>query len=187
MDGPRLVGDQATFTKILIVEDQRGIGQFLEVALREKLYAVTWVRSCAEARDALCESNHDAVILDLSLPDGDGLDLLRQWRKASFNEPVIILSAREAVQDRVTGLDLGADDYLAKPFSLQELLARLRSVLRRQSVVKESILAHRGIKLDLVGRTVHLDGAAVDLSTREFALTGSLHAECRTHHDAGAL
>ena len=160
----------ATATKILIVEDQRRIGMFLEQALRERSYGTTWARTCSEARDALCESNHDAIILDLGLADGDGLDLLKQWRKAGFNEPVLILSARDAVQDRIKGLDLGADDYLSKPFSLEELLARLRSLLRRQSVVKEAVLEHRGIKLDLVGRTVHLDGAPVDLTSREFAL-----------------
>ena len=157
-------------TRILIVEDQRGLGSFLEVALREKLYAVTWVRSCAAARNALCEASYDAIILDLSLPDGDGLDLLQQWRRAAFNEPVLILSARDAVHDRIKGLDLGADDYLAKPFSLEEVLARLRSLLRRQSVSKEVILEHRGIKLDLVGRTVHFGGTPVDLTSREFVL-----------------
>jgi DNA-binding response OmpR family regulator len=103
--------------KILIVEDQRRIGAFLERALREHSYAVTWVRSCREALDALCESSHDAIILDLGLPDGDGIDLLSQWRKSGFNEPVLILSARDAVQDRIKGLDLGADDYLSKPFT----------------------------------------------------------------------
>ena len=159
-----------TVTKILIVEDQRRIGTFLKHALLERSYGVTWVRSCHEARDALCESNHDAIILDLGLPDGDGLDLLKQWRKAGFNEPVLILSARDAVQDRIEGLDLGADDYLSKPFSLEELLARMRSLLRRQSAVKEAVLEHRGIKLDLVAHTVHLAGEPVDLTNREFAL-----------------
>jgi DNA-binding response OmpR family regulator len=138
--------------------------------LQERSFAVTWVRTCEAAKDALCESNHDAIILDLVLPDGDGLELLKQWRKAGFNEPVLILSARDAVQDRIKGLDLGADDYLSKPFSIEELLARLRSLLRRQSVVKEAILEHRGITLDLIGRTVHLSGAPVDLTSREFAL-----------------
>jgi DNA-binding response OmpR family regulator len=104
------------------------------------------------------------------LPDSDGLDLLRQWRKSGFNEPILILSARDAVQDRIKGLDLGADDYLSKPFSLEELLARLRSLLRRQSTVKEAVLEHRGIKLDLIGHTVHLAGEPIDLTSREFAL-----------------
>ena len=157
-------------TKILIVEDQHRLGLFLKQALVERSYAVSWARSCREASDALCESNPDAIILDLGLPDGDGLKLLQQWRKSGFNEPVLILSARDAVQDRIKGLDLGADDYLSKPFSMEELLARLRSLLRRQSTVKEAVLEHRGIKLDLIGRTVHLAGQPVDLTSREFSL-----------------
>ena len=168
--GGEVDADRAAVTKILIVEDQRRIGTFLEKALRERSYAITWVQSCGDARDALCNANYDAIILDLGLPDGDGLDLLKQWRKAGFNEPVLILSARDAVQDRINGLDLGADDYLPKPFSLEELLARMRSLLRRQSAVKEAILEHRGIKLDLIGHTVHLAGQPVELTNREFAL-----------------
>jgi two-component system copper resistance phosphate regulon response regulator CusR/two-component system response regulator QseB len=156
--------------KILIVEDQRRLGQFLKKNLTECGYTATWTQSCGEARDALCETNYDVIILDLGLPDGDGLELLREWRKSGFNQNVIILSARDTVQDRIKGLDLGADDYLPKPFSLEELQARLRSLLRRQSSVKETQLAHRGLKLDLLSRTVHLDGHAVELTSREFAL-----------------
>jgi DNA-binding response OmpR family regulator len=157
-------------TNILIVEDQHRIGLFLKDALRERSYAATWVRTCHEAKDALCECHYDAIVLDLGLPDGDGLELLQQWRKSGFNEPVLILSARDAVQDRIKGLDVGADDYLSKPFSVEELLARLRSLLRRQSAVKEAVLEHRGIRLDTLGRTVHLAGEPVDLTSREFAL-----------------
>ncbi len=153
-----------------MVEDQHRIGRFIKQALQERAYLVTWVRTCREACDALCESAHDAIVLDLGLPDGDGLDLLQRWRRSGFNEPVLILSARDAVQDRIKGLDVGADDYLSKPFSMEELLARMRSLLRRQSAVKEAVLEHRGIKLDLVARTVHLAGQPVDLTSREFAL-----------------
>ena len=156
--------------KILVVEDQRRLGQFLKTGLTERSYSVTWVRSCAEARDALCENNFAAIILDLGLPDGDGLDLLTQWRKSGFTEPVLILSARDAVQDRVKGLNVGADDYLPKPFSFEELLARLRSLLRRQSTVKAAVLEHHGITLDLVSHTVQVAGRPVDLTSREFAL-----------------
>ncbi|WP_341315458.1 response regulator transcription factor [Paraburkholderia sp. IMGN_8] len=156
--------------KILIVEDQRKLGLFLRQALIERAYTATWVASCTEAREALCESSYDVIVLDLGLPDGDGLALLREWRSAGFNEPVLILSARDAVEDRISGLDVGADDYLSKPFSLEELLARLRSLLRRQSAVKETVLQHQGVKLDLLSRTVHLNGQPVDLTSREFAL-----------------
>jgi len=156
--------------KILIVEDERRMGQFLKRSLSEGGYLATWVQSCAAARDALCETGYDVIILDLGLPDGDGLELLREWRRSRFNEPVLILSARDAVQDRVKGLDLGADDYLAKPFSIAELLARVRSLIRRQSTAKEAVLEHRGLKVDLIGRIVQLDGEPVELTSREFAL-----------------
>jgi DNA-binding response OmpR family regulator len=156
--------------KVLIVEDQRKLAQILKQGLTEGGYAVGVAASCAAARDALCDTSYDAIVLDLGLPDGDGLELLRQWRRNGFNEPVIILSARDAVQDRIKGLDVGADDYLPKPFSLQELLARLRSLLRRHATVKDSVLEHRGMRLDLVGRTLHFKGAPVELTNREFAL-----------------
>jgi DNA-binding response OmpR family regulator len=156
--------------KILIVEDERRLGQFIKKGLTERSYTATWVPSCREARDALCETGYDAIILDLGLPDGDGLDLLREWRKSGFNEPVLILSARDAVEDRIKGLDVGADDYLAKPFSLEELLARVRSLLRRQSSVKETVLEHRNIRMDLLARIVTVDARPVELTSREFAL-----------------
>ena len=156
--------------KVLVVEDQRRLGAFLRQGLAEAGYTVGYADSCAAARDALCDTGYDAIVLDLGLPDGDGLDLLHQWRKSGFNEPVIILSARDAVQDRIKGLDFGADDYLPKPFSLPELLARLRSLLRRQANVKDTLLEHRGVRLDLVGRTVHYNEVPVDLTSREFAL-----------------
>lgn len=156
--------------KILIVEDERRLGQFVKKGLTERSYTATWVPTCREARDALCETAYDAIILDLGLPDGDGLELLQEWRRSGFNEPVLILSARDAVEDRIKGLDLGADDYLAKPFSIEELLARVRSLLRRQSAVKDTVLEHRHIRMDLLGRTVTAGGKPVDLTSREFAL-----------------
>ena len=156
--------------KILIVEDERRLGQFIKKGLAERSYTATLVSNCREARDALCETGYDAIILDLGLPDGDGLDLLREWRHSGFNEPVLILSARDAVEDRIKGLDVGADDYLAKPFSLEELLARVRSLLRRQSAAKETVLEHRNIRMDLLARTVTASGQPVELTSREFAL-----------------
>jgi DNA-binding response OmpR family regulator len=159
-----------TFMKALIVEDQSRLGQFLKQGLTESAYTVTWVASCAEARNSLCETAYDVIVLDLGLPDGDGLDLLKEWRKSGFNEPVLILSARNAVEDRIKGLDLGADDYLPKPFSLEELQARIRSLLRRHSTAKETVLEHRGIRLDLLAHTVSFHGRPVDLTSREFAL-----------------
>src|ERR1700730_7957040 len=158
------------YMKILIVEDQRKLGLFLKQAFIERAYTATWVGSCSEAREALCETSYDVIVLDLGLPDGDGLTLLREWRSAGFTEPVLILSARDAVEDRIGGLDVGADDYLPKPFSLEELLARLRSLLRRQSSVKDTVLQHRGLRLDLVARMLHVNEQPLELTNREFAL-----------------
>ena len=156
--------------KILIVEDQKRLGQFLKKSLTERTYTVTCAQTCKEARNALCETSYDAIVLDLGLPDGDGLSLLQEWRRGGFNEPVLILSARDAVEDRIKGLDHGADDYLAKPFSLEKLHARVRSLLRRQVAVKETVLTHRDIRMDLLARTVTQAGKLVDLTSREFAL-----------------
>src|SRR5437870_1959181 len=156
--------------KILVIADQDRLGRFLQQGLSECSYTVTWVQTCAAASDALVETNYDVIVLDLGLPDGDGLDLLHSWRKSGFKEPVLILSARDGVQDRVKGLDLGADDYLPKPFSLEELLARVRSLVRRQSSVKQVVLEHRGIRIDLLSHTVQANGRPVDLTSREYAL-----------------
>ncbi len=156
--------------KILVVEDQLRLAEFLRRSLVERSYTVATVDSCAAAKDALAETAYDVIVLDLSLPDGDGLDLLCEWRQAGFNEPVLILSARDTVQDRIRGLDLGADGYLPKPFSMEELLAHVRALIRRQSTTKTSILEHDGLKMDLLGHLVHMDGVPVELTSREFAL-----------------
>lgn len=156
--------------KVLIVEDQPELGTLLRQGLVEAGYTAGYAASCAAACDALCETSYDALVLDLGLPDGDGLSLLQQWRKSGFSEPVLILSARNSVQDRIRGLDAGADDYLPKPFSLQELLARLRSLLRRHANVKDTIIEHRGLRLDVAGRTLRFNGNPVELTSREMAL-----------------
>jgi DNA-binding response OmpR family regulator len=156
--------------RILVVEDEQKVAQFIKRSLEEVDYSTKTVRTCAEANDALADSPYDAVILDLGLPDGEGLAVLKAWRTHGFTEPVLILSARDAVRDRVTGLNLGADDYLAKPFSMEELLARVRSLLRRQGDRKATVFDHRGIRLDLLAHTVTLNGRHVDLTGREFAL-----------------
>jgi len=156
--------------KILVVEDERRVGQFVEKALSEQNYATKWVATCAAARDALAESPYDAVVLDLGLPDGDGLDLLREWRASGFNEPVLVLSARDAVGDRIRGLNLGADDYLPKPFSVDEVVARVRSLLRRHAGAKQTVLTHGPVRIDLLAHAVSCGGKPVDLTAREFAL-----------------
>lgn len=157
--------------KILVVENEPRVGRFIERALQEQAYTVGRVERIAAARDALAESPYDAVVLDLGLPDGDGLDLLREWRASGFNEPVLILSARDAVGDRIQGLNLGADDYLPKPFSVDELIARLRSLLRRHAQAPRStVLCHGGLRMDLLARTATFNARPIELTPREFAL-----------------
>src|SRR5262245_43295045 len=108
--------------KILVVEDQLRLADFLRKSLSKRAYTVRCVSGGEQARDAIRESSYDVIVLDIGLPDGDGFELLRQLRAGGFNEPVLILSARDTVQDRVKGLNLGADDYLPKPFSIEELI-----------------------------------------------------------------
>lgn len=156
--------------KILVVEDDPRLAKFLRQGLSENSYTVRTAGSCAEASDALADTHYDAIVLDLTLPDGDGLDLITEWRSSGFNEPVLILSARDGLGDRIKGLNLGADDYLPKPFSLEELLARLRALIRRQSAHKQTVLERNGIRLDLLGHIVTVNGEQIDLTGREYAL-----------------
>jgi DNA-binding response OmpR family regulator len=156
--------------KILVVEDHVRLGRFLKQGLSEHNYTVNLVATCSAARDAMSETSFDMIILDLGLPDGDGIELLREWRADRSNEPVLILSARDSVEDRIKGLDIGADDYLPKPFSLQELLAHIRALLRRQSAIKQSTLEHGHIRLDLLSHSVSKNGQPIELTGREFAL-----------------
>ena len=157
--------------KVLVVEDQRKVGQCVGQALNEQSYTAKLVGSAAAARDALADSPYDVIVLDLGLPDADGLELLREWRAAGFNEPVLILSARDSVSDRIHGLNIGADDYLPKPFSVDELVARVRSLMRRQGgAPRMTVLERGGVRMDLLGRTVTVQGAEVEFTNREFAL-----------------
>lgn len=156
--------------KILIVEDQPRVGLFIERALAEQNYAPSLAETCSAARQAVARSQFSAIVLDLGLPDGDGLDLLREWRASGLNIPVIILSARDAIADRIKGLNLGADDYLPKPFSVDELVARVRSLLRRNSGAKATVLRHGPLQVDLVAHSVVLDGARVEMTSREYSL-----------------
>ncbi len=156
--------------KILLVEDDRKIGQFVRKGLEEVSYTAVWVRTAADARAAVMQNEFDVIVLDIGLPDRNGLHLLTAWREEHLATPVLILSARHEVDDKINGLNQGADDYLTKPFSFGELLARLRSLVRRHTGGKKTVLQHRGVRLDLLTREVTFDQAPVSLTQREFAL-----------------
>jgi two-component system response regulator QseB len=160
--------------RLLLVEDDRLIGRGVQETLRDEGYAVDWVRDGAEALAQARAGVHDLVILDLGLPTADGLEVLKQLRASSSLVPVLIVSARDAPLSRVAGLDAGADDYLIKPFDLNELSARIRALLRRGSGRADPILLHRGVSLNPVTRRVTRDGQDISLTPREFHLLQAL-------------
>ena len=159
--------------RILLVEDDALLGDALQVGLRQANHAVDWVRDGVSAETALAAEDYAAVVLDLGLPRLDGLEVLRHLRAKKKTLPVLILTARDTVEDRIRGLDAGADDYLVKPFDLGELTARLRALLRRAGGQPAPLLAAAGITLDPATRSVECKGKAVDMSAKEYAL---LHA-----------
>jgi DNA-binding response OmpR family regulator len=162
--------------RLLLVEDDRMIGESLRSALRLEGYAVDWVRDAVAAQTTLASERFDLLLLDLGLPKGDGLDVLRSLRDRNDATPAIVLTARDGLGDRVAGLDAGADDYLVKPFELDELNARIRAVLRRHSGRAQPLLTHAGVTLDPATRQVTKDGQPVLLSAREFAVLEALMA-----------
>ncbi len=159
--------------RLLLVEDDRMLGAGVQHALRRDGHAVDWVQDGEAADAALASEPYDVVLLDLGLPRKGGLDVLRTLRRRGTKVPVLILTAQDAVTDRVAGLDAGADDYLVKPFDLDELAARIRALHRRSSGRAEPLIEHGRLALDPAAHEVRLDGAPVVLSAREFAV---LHA-----------
>jgi len=162
--------------RILLAEDDPMIGARVRRGLAQDGFTVDWVPDGRAAELALAERVHDALLLDLGLPRKAGLDILTAMRRAGDGRPVLILTARDAIGDRVAGLDAGADDYLVKPFALDELAARLRALLRRRSGRAEPIVAYGGIELNPATREVRRNGEPVALSAREFALLEALLA-----------
>ena len=150
------------------------IAKGLHTALKQDGYAVDGVSDGRSAAEALRSSRFDVVLLDLGLPERDGLDVLRELRSRGDATPVIIVTARDDVQNRIQGLDAGADDYIVKPFDLDEVAARMRSVLRRAAGRGDPCIRHRGITLDQVSHAVERDGAPVVLSAHEFAVLEAL-------------
>jgi two-component system OmpR family response regulator len=156
--------------RILLVEDDPMIGEAVSVALKDAAYAVDWVRDGISASAALASGEHQAMLLDLGLPRRGGFEVLDSMRGKGHGAPVIVISARDAVDDRVKALDLGADDYLIKPFDLHELLARLRAVIRRKGGRADPILDNGVVTLDPATREARRGDASHLLSAREFAL-----------------
>jgi len=160
--------------RILLVEDDRMIGESIRTALRQDGSAVDWVRDGASATTTLATEEFDLVLLDLGLPKRDGLEILSAMRSRRDQTPVIVLTARDALKDRVAGLDAGADDYLVKPFELEELAARIRAVTRRKAGRAEPAVEIGDVRLDPSMRQVTRGGAPVVLSAREYAVLEAL-------------
>ncbi len=160
--------------RILLVEDDAMVGAAVQRGLRQEGHAVDWVQDGVAAALALADHPFELVLLDLGLPRRDGLSLLTEVRAGGNAVPVLILTARDAVSDRIAGLDAGADDYLVKPFDLDELAARVRALGRRQRGQADPVVSHGRLVLDPAAHAVALDGEPVRLSAREFALLQAL-------------
>ena len=173
--------------RILLVEDDESLGSGLSDALNRAHYAHEWVRDGAQALRFAMDSRFDLIVLDLGLPGLDGIDVLKQLRSRRDPTPVLILSARDAARDRVLGLNTGADDYLVKPFDLEELFARIHAIERRRSGTSTNRLAHGKLLLDIGAMTVSYGGVPVDLQRREFMLLKKLIENPHQVHSRGQL
>src|SRR5687768_3952560 len=159
--------------RVLLVEDDEMIGHSLKEALSAQGWSVDWVKDGLLAQSAWADGDYACVLLDLGLPKRDGVEVLRHARGRGDTTPVLVLTARDGLDDRVHGLDVGADDYLLKPYELRELLARMRAVIRRRDGAAHSVIGNGALQLDLTTREVLVQGERSQLSQREFAL---LHA-----------
>jgi two-component system OmpR family response regulator/two-component system response regulator QseB len=160
--------------RLLLVEDDPMIGESIEEGLRGESYAVDWVRNGRDVELALAGVAYDLMLLDLGLPGKQGMEVLRATRARGNDLPVLIITARDGTPARVEGLDAGADDYLVKPFDLDELLARIRALLRRRVSRTQSVIEHGKLKLDLASHEASLGGQPVKLSAREFSVLRAL-------------
>jgi DNA-binding response OmpR family regulator len=159
--------------RVLLVEDDEMIGQSLKPALVANGWSVDWVKDGLLAESALADGDYACVLLDLGLPKRDGIEVLRKARSSGDRTPVLVLTARDGLDERITGLDVGADDYLIKPYEFRELLARMRAVIRRRDGSAHSLIGSSELQLDLTTREVIVRGERSQLSAREFSL---LHA-----------
>lgn len=156
--------------RLLLIEDDEMIGAAVRSGLREEGFSVDWIKEGTAAENACNDAQYDAAILDLGLPGKEGLKVLADLRKAGNVLPVIVLTARDSVPDRIRGLDTGADDYLSKPFDLNELAARIRALIRRRTGRAEPLIEHAHLVLDPARREARFHGEPLALSAREFSL-----------------
>lgn len=156
--------------RILVVEDEKKVANFIKQGLEEEGYAVDWAADGQAGLVLALDGVHDLIILDLNLPKMDGLKVLQEIRQAKIKVPVLLLTIRAMIEDKVLGLDAGADDYLTKPFSFQELLARIRALFRRRAEAEPALLQIADLTLDPSRRVVRRGTEKIDLSTKEFAL-----------------
>ncbi len=156
--------------RVLLVEDHKPLSKALKRGLEEESFAVDLAEDGEEADYKARSANYDVIILDVMLPKIDGLTLLRQWRKDDVQTHVLLLTAKDTTDDKVRGLDIGADDYLTKPFQLEELMARMRALVRRSHQKKDPVLRVHDLEIDTSARTVRRAGQMVHLTPREFAL-----------------
>ncbi|MDH5387285.1 MAG: response regulator [Gammaproteobacteria bacterium] len=160
--------------RILLAEDDRLLGEGLLTGLKNDGYSVDWVQKGGAALSAITTTPYDAVILDIGLPEMSGLEVLSMARSKDITTPVLILTAQDAIEDRVKGLDAGADDYLTKPFSLDELYARLRALTRRSRGLSQQTIKYKNIIIDPAAHSVIYNNETIELSRREFALLEEL-------------
>jgi two-component system response regulator QseB len=160
--------------RILLVEDDSMIGESVSEGLKSEGYAVDWVRDGQEAETSIAATPYSLVVLDLGLPRRDGIDVLRGIRERHVDVPVLVMTARDTVRDRIKGLDAGADDYLVKPFDLDELTARARALIRRAAGRAEPLIERGSLLINPATREVTWQGAAIALSAREYALLAAL-------------
>lgn len=156
--------------RILLLEDTTGLAEVIRDQLTDAGHAVDWVQTIAHAKSSLLTTHYDLILLDLMLPDGNGIDLLKQRRQTGDKTPVIILTARDQISDRIDGLNAGADDYLVKPFDLSELSARMSAVTRRYAGNPNPLLTIGELSINLNERLISRNGTAINLTAKEWAL-----------------
>jgi len=156
--------------RVLLVEDDTRIAHFVAKGLREQAYAVDLAATGEQALYQVAVNTYDVLVLDVMIPEPDGFAVCRELRKTGHRMPILMLTARDAVEDRIEGLDHGADDYLTKPFEFRELLARLRALLRRPSALQPAVLSVADLVVDTAGQTVSRGGKSISMTTKEYSL-----------------